>query len=143
MLVWGHSAAESRCRPWQCATALPEESLSQEARSRRRGGEGNAGNDPTVHRESQRQGQDSAVKLYIAAAICFVIAGGHTFLGHRWILVPLRQDRLPKRLYGGKGMTAITVTFDFVTFAVVGMGVLVLASPGVPHPPSAVWSCAP
>lgn len=68
----------------------------------------------------------------VAGVLCLLLAGGHTLVGYRWILPRLRQEGLPATSFGDSSTTAValTVTWDVVTLAVTGMGVLLLGVAG-------------
>ena len=69
--------------------------------------------------------------VFVAGALCLLLAGGHTRLGQR-VLPGLRNQPLPASPLGGPTTTAIalTVTWYFVTIAVTGLAVLLLAFAG-------------
>jgi hypothetical protein len=70
--------------------------------------------------------------LLIAGALLLLLAAGHTFVGHRWVLPRLRRDSLPETPLGGSSMTAnfLNVTWDVVGIALVGLSALVLVLSG-------------
>ena len=67
----------------------------------------------------------------VAGALCLLLAGGHTLVG-RSVLPAFRKQPLPASSLGGPATTAIalTVTWYFVTIAVTGLAVLLLALAG-------------
>jgi hypothetical protein len=75
---------------------------------------------------------DTATSLVVAGALCLLLAGGHTVVGHHWILPRLRKESLPATPFGGPANTAVVlaIAWDIVTIAAVGMGVLLIGVAG-------------
>jgi hypothetical protein len=75
-----------------------------------------------------------SVPLLIAAALALALAVAHSYLGERWILIPLlRKDDLP-RLLGSSELTKRTLRLAWHITSVCGLGfaalLVALASPG-------------
>jgi hypothetical protein len=72
------------------------------------------------------------MSLDIAGALCLLLAGGHTVVGHRWILPHLPKESLPATPFGGSANTAVAlvIAWNIVTIAVVGFGVLLIGVAG-------------
>jgi hypothetical protein len=72
------------------------------------------------------------MSLEIAGALCVLLAGGHTVVGHHWILPRLPKESLPATPFGGSAITAdaLAIAWNLVTVAVVGFGVLLIGVAG-------------
>ena len=66
------------------------------------------------------------VELAIAAACCFVLAGGHTLVGVRGVLPKLRGASLPRTPFGS-AEPMLRFTWHVVTLLLLGLGVLLAA----------------
>ncbi len=75
------------------------------------------------------------MSVRVAGGLCVLLACGHTFIGHRWILPRLPREALPPSPFGGPSSTAavLKVTWDVVTIAAAAMGVLLIGVAGRHH----------
>jgi hypothetical protein len=88
----------------------------------------------TDERNQAGQGEEMNAALLTAAVLALLLAGAHSYLGERYILIRLfRKDALPQ-LFGGTEFTRATLRFAWhlTSVAWVGLaGLLVtLAAPG-------------
>ncbi len=67
-----------------------------------------------------------SVELAIAGLGWFLLAGGHTAIGVRWVLPSLPKERLPSTPFGPASMTLAMVRFTWhiVSIVLLGFGVL-------------------
>jgi hypothetical protein len=72
------------------------------------------------------------MRLQAAGVLCLLLAGGHTVLGHHWILPRLRKESLPATPFGGSANTSavLAISWDIVAIAAAGMGVLLIGVAG-------------
>ena len=68
------------------------------------------------------------MRVYAAGGLCLLLGAGHTLVGHLWILRRLRSQPLPATPFGAPSATgvALAVTWDMVTIAVIGLGLLLI-----------------